>query len=81
MAFKMKYSPNKKTGEGFPYKGEAFKYDWLNKLKTKASDTIQMLTDLRITTISSDDNFLMKKIFYEHLPMTFSDHLPIQFKH
>lgn len=45
MAFKMKYGHNKKTGEGFPYKGEAFKYEWLNKLKTKASDTIQMLRD------------------------------------
>jgi hypothetical protein len=27
MAFKMKYSPNKKTGEGFPYKAKPFRDD------------------------------------------------------
>jgi hypothetical protein len=31
MAFKMKYSPNKKSGEGFPYKGEASPNKFLGK--------------------------------------------------
>ena len=32
MAFKMKYSPNKKTGYGFPYKGEASPNKFLGRM-------------------------------------------------
>ena len=62
MAFKMKYSPNKKSGAGFPYKGKPLKYDWLNKLKTKASNVISDLKDKTVNmgNIVGDPEFKAK---------------------
>ena len=62
MAFKMKYTPNKKTGDGFQHKGEAFKYDWLNKLKTKASNVISDLKDKTVNmgNVVGDPEFKAK---------------------
>jgi|TARA_R100000084_G_scaffold68722_2_gene30356 hypothetical protein len=62
MAFKMKYSPDKKSGAGFPYKGKPLKYDWLNKLKTKASNVISDLKDktVNMSNIVGDPEFKAK---------------------
>jgi|TARA_R100000479_G_C6383864_1_gene202224 hypothetical protein len=64
MAFKMKYSPDKKSGAGFPYKGKPLKYDWLNKLKTKASNVISDFRDktVNMSNIVGDPEFKAKMV-------------------